>query len=241
MSLDTTTAKPRVTREYGHVLGSEVRLPCCTFLMPMICADCKRDLDEVPVRDPCPQCGGNRRSAVVSGEAALVAVSAMAETVKIGYSVARWTHQWRTIQRHLGRLREQYQGIGMLGNIDVEDTVDALFLALNHLYDWLLQDSATTFLGKSMLDSHVSNHGNSLGLRRDYANTRKHMKRNSASAQLAQITNIETGPNGHTATIGYWPGNQPNSVAETDALALAEQCEQDWRSLLATNGIPVPQ
>ena len=40
--------------------------------------------------------------------------------VKIGYSLAPgWTDQWRSIERHLARLREQYQGIGIQGNVDL--------------------------------------------------------------------------------------------------------------------------
>jgi hypothetical protein len=83
----------------------------------MICPDCQQDLDDVPVGDPCPQCGGIKRSAVVQGLAALVRVSAMAPTVSIGYTLTPgWAYQWRIIQRHLARLREQYQGIDTRGN-----------------------------------------------------------------------------------------------------------------------------
>ena len=97
------------------------RTVCFTGLMAMICPDCQQDLDDVPVGDPCPQCGGNRRSAVVQAQAAMVGVSAMAPTVSIGYSLEPgWAYQWRVIQRHLARLREQYKGINTLGNVDVE-------------------------------------------------------------------------------------------------------------------------
>jgi hypothetical protein len=33
------------------------------------------------------------------------------------------------------------------------------------------------------------------------------MKRNRRSAQIAQITGIDSGPNGYTLTIGHGPGN----------------------------------
>ena len=106
--------------------------------MTIFCPDCQQNLDDVQPDNPCPQCGGNRRSATVAATAALVGVGAMSVTVSIGYNPSPgWPYQWRVIQRHLARLREQYQGTRMLGNEDTEENVHALFLALFHLYDWL--------------------------------------------------------------------------------------------------------
>lgn len=66
----------------------------------MFCLDCKHDLGEVPLDDPCPQCGGLRRSAQVSAEAALVVAMAMSGNVTIGYNMTPgWTYQWRSIQK----------------------------------------------------------------------------------------------------------------------------------------------
>ena len=42
----------------------------------------------------------------------------------------------------------------------------------------------------------MSNHPASLGVCRAYANTLKHMKRDSAAETVARIAIIETGPNG---------------------------------------------
>ena len=92
------------------------------------------------------------------------------------------------------------------------------------------EDAVKAWVGRHM----------SLALSRDFANTRKHMKRDKASAVVAQIRQIETGPNGQKATIEYWPGSQPGSAKGIDALVLAEQCERDWRALLAAKGIQVP-
>ncbi len=208
----------------------------------MICPDCTRNLDDVPLDDPCPQCGGLRRSAQVSGVAALVGVSAMAGTVTIGYSLEPgWTYQWRSIQRHLIRLRAQYQGTDTAGNVEVEETVHALFLALFHLYDWLHQDRTVQSLDERTLKAFVDQHQNSLSVARDYANTRKHMKRDRPSALIAQITSIESGPNGYTVTIGHGPGNAPiTALTGVDALDLAERCEQHWRFLLTQHGIRIP-
>ncbi len=105
--------------------GAETDL-CCTAFMAMTCPDCQKSLDDVPAGDPCPRCGGNRRSAVADAEVAMVAASAQAPTISIGYSLEPgWAYQWRSIQQHLPRLREQYQGINTLGNADVEETVHA--------------------------------------------------------------------------------------------------------------------
>ena len=93
----------------------------------MTCPDCGENLDEVPVGDVCPQCGGLRRDSQVIAVAAVATATIPTPTLEIGYSLAPgWTFQWRSIQRHLGRLREQYRGVGVLGNVDVEETVHAL-------------------------------------------------------------------------------------------------------------------
>jgi len=207
----------------------------------MICPDCQQSLDGVPVGDPCPQCGGVRRSAVVQVEAALSVAVAFAPTVSIGYSLEPgWAYQWRSIQRHLARLREQYQGINTLGNVDVEETVHALFLSLFHLYDWLYEDDALS-LSESTVKAWINQHRGSLDLCRDYANTWKHMKRNQSGARIAHITLIESGPNGQKVTIGYRPWDQPAlPMTEVDGLLLAEQSEQDWRDFLKIQGISIP-
>jgi hypothetical protein len=91
------------------------------------------------------------------------------------------------------------------------------------------------------VNAFVRQHPNSLGLCRAYANTRKHVTRTRRGALIAQITSIESGPKGQTATIGYRPWDQPAvPTTEIDALALAEQCELDWRGLLTQKGIPIP-
>ena len=207
----------------------------------MICPDCQQNLDDVPVGDPCPQCGGARRSAVVQAQAAMVAVSAMAPTVSVGYSLEPgWAYQWNAIQRHLARLREQYQGIELARQFDVEQTVHSLFLSLYHLYDWLHQDSALS-VTEPTVKAWIDQHQNSLGLCRDYANTWKHMTRNRSGARIAQITRIESGPNGQKVTIGYRPWDQPSQpMTEVDGLDLAEQSEQDWRDFLKMHGISIP-
>jgi hypothetical protein len=209
--------------------------------MTMFCPDCMQNLDDVPTSDPCPQCGGHRRSAQVFGSAALAAASVMAGTVTIGYNQEPgWTYQWDIIQRHLTRLREQYRGINTRGNIDAEETVIALLLGLNHLADWLHQDQATG-LTKATVNTHVRNHPASLGVCRAYANTFKHMKRDRPAQTVARIASIESGPNGQKITIAHGPGNQPPaSYARTDALDLAGQSEQAWRDLLTLHGMPIP-
>ena len=207
----------------------------------MICPDCQQNLDDVPVGDPCPLCGGARRSAVIQAQAAVVAVSAMAGTVSIGYSLEPgWVYQWNGIERHLARLREQYQGINPLGNIDVEQTVHSLFLSLYHLYDWLHQDS-TLSLTEPTVRAWIDQHQNSLGLCRAYANTWKHMTRDRPGALIAQITRIESGSSGYKVTIGHRPWDQPSQpMTEADGLDLAEQSEQDWRDFLKMHGISIP-
>jgi hypothetical protein len=165
----------------------------------------------------------------------------MSVTVSIGYSLEPgWAYQWNGIQRHLARLREQYQGIRMLGNVDVEQTVHSLFLGLYHLYDWLHQDSALP-LPEPTVKAWINENPDSLGLFRDYTNTWKHMKRNQSGSRIAQIIRIESGSNGQKVMIGYRPWDQPNQpMTEVDGLAAAEQSEQDWHDFLKMHGISVP-
>jgi len=209
--------------------------------MAMICPDCQQDLDDVSVGDPCPQCGGKRRSAVLQAQATMAAVSAMSVTGSIGYSLEPgWAYQWNGFQRHLARLREQYQGIRILGNVDVEQTVHSLFLGLYHLYDWLYRDSALP-LTEPTVKAWINQNPDSLGLCRDYANTWKHTKRNQSGSRIAQIIRIESGSNGQKVMIGYRPWDQPNQpMTEVDGLAAAEQSEQDWHDFLKMHGISIP-
>ncbi len=54
------------------------------------------------------------------------------------------------------------------------------------------------------------------------------MKRNQSGARIAQITHIESGPNGQKVTIGYRPWDNPaQPMTEVDGLDLAERSEQD--------------
>jgi hypothetical protein len=165
----------------------------------------------------------------------------MMGTVRIGYNPSPgWPYQWRIVQRHLARLREQYQGTRMLGNVDVEENANALFLALFHLKDWLHEDASTS-LTKQTVDNWINGHPGSLALCRDYANTLKHMTRRDPNARIAQITSIDSGPHGQKVTIGYRPSGQPNaSMAEVDGLVLADQSENDWRNFLNLHKINVP-
>jgi hypothetical protein len=157
---------------------------------------------------------------------------------KVGYSlVPGWTYQWRSIQHHLTRLGEQYRGVRLLDNVDLEETVHALFLDLYHLHDWLHQDSTLQSLDKATVKTFIDQHPDSLGLCRDYANTRKHVTRTRPGKRIAQITSIEVLPGspGFTVMIGHRPWDQPTlAMTEVDALALAEQA-----TLLLLAGVPV--
>lgn len=207
----------------------------------MNCADCTASLDDVPSGDPCPHCGGTRRNATAFASVAVVAAAAPAPSLKIGYSLEPgWANQWRSIQQHLIRLREQYQDINVSGNLEVEETVHALFLSLNHLGNWLYNDDATS-LDENAVNAFVAQHRDSLRICRAYANTRKHKIRDRPRALMAQITSMEIDPNGYSVKIGYRPWDQPTvPVTEVDALTLAERSEQDWRDLLSQHDLAIP-
>jgi hypothetical protein len=183
--------------------------------MVMFCPACMQNLDDVLLYDACPQCGGLRRNARVHAQAARATATALPGSVVIGYDLAPgWTYQWGIIQRNLIRLREQYRGLDTHGNIDAEETVHALFLALNHLSDWLYQDRGTGLQEPTVI-TFVGQHPASLGVCSAYANTRKHMKRTKPSQPIALIASIETGPNGQKVTIAYGCGS--SGVTEREA------------------------
>ncbi len=168
--------------------------------------------------------------------------SAVAGAVRIDYSRQPiWTEQWQAIQQYLGRLREQYQGMDVRGNFDLNRTASALLIAISQLYYWLLHDRAVP-LGKSALDAFVAEpeHVGTIGVCRAYANTRRPAKGGEPDTLHCEIVSTEAGPTGETATIGYWRKSQPRSVSKIDALDLAERSERDWRALLTANGIPIP-
>ncbi len=206
--------------------------------MLMTCSHCGRNLDDVSEGDACPQCGSLRRNMMVEAQPVVAVAMALPVSVSIGYTMEPgWGNQWRSVERHLARLREQYRGIGTVGNLDVEETVHALFLGLYHLWDWLHSDTATP-LTKGDVLAFVNQHPDSLGLCRDYANTRKHMSR-SRGRRIAQIISIDIAT-GYSVKIGYWFPERSDAIAEVDALALAELSERDWRDLLEERGIPLP-
>ena len=117
----------------------------------MRCPNCGADLDDVPVGYPCPDCGGNRRSANVEAGAALVVVVAPAPNVEIGYNPdPGWAWQWEITQYQLRQLREHYRSKPPIDNRELGLAVSSLLIDMWHVADWLVTDN----LGITWADIH---------------------------------------------------------------------------------------
>ena len=145
--------------------------------------------------------------------AALVGAGAMNAGFKIGYSLAPgWAYQWRSIQHHLTRLGEQYRGVRLLGNVDVEETSTRCSSTLP-LVRLAAPGQHPSSPDKATVKTFIDQHPDSLGLCRDYANTRKHVTRTRPGERIALITSIEVLPGspGFTVMIGHRPWISPRS------------------------------
>ena len=193
--------------------------------------NCGADLDDVPVGYPCPDCGGNRRSANVEAGAALVVVVAPAPNVEIGYNPdPGWAWQWEITQYQLRQLREHYRSKPPIDNRELGLAVSSLLIDMWHVADWLVTDN----LGITWADIH-SPLSPSLAICKAYANTAKHRKRDPGKPEARNLSYTSAGP---TMSISH---NVPGMIASpVDALDLAEQCERDWRMFLMKHGVPIP-
>jgi hypothetical protein len=105
----------------------------------MFCPDCGEVLDDVNLAEPCPSCGGNRRWADVSGQAATASVVASPGTV-VGHSYPGEDREQIDIGAPTyrssstaapGGSRQVFDGEPPLNEEDVQEVCDVLREALN--------------------------------------------------------------------------------------------------------------
>jgi hypothetical protein len=104
----------------------------------MFCPDCNTNLDAVPVDDPCPGCGGKRRSAVAYAEVARAVATAPPVTA-VGHShladgtevIEVGSEGYRSASRS-GPATQRFEGSPPQGEEDVLQVCKTLRAALRH-------------------------------------------------------------------------------------------------------------
>jgi hypothetical protein len=201
----------------------------------MFCPDCKHNLDDVPVGDPCPGCGGDRRSAIAMPETIHTRVSIGEVSLRVTKGDARpWIEKWRRVLQCLTDIDDAYSvRSGRLGNDEVDRRVETFCVECNHLWDWLTNDVGN-LPGVSAADikSHWDQPG-TLGICNAMCNSHTRNRGITARIRSTSIT-----PTGARVTIEVdWASPSATTV---DALDLANECVASWRSFFAAKGIPEP-
>ncbi len=194
----------------------------------MFCPDCEANLDDVPVGDPCPVCGGPRRSAEAHAGVALMAVSSLKASASVGYNPQRpWQQKWSDVVHGLEVLEEIYRRDD-LGNEDVRRQVEDFFKDCRELADWLKQQAGTP---QAM--SYV-NTDPDLMLCDGLAQTVKHHTRSGADPITARISWVHGG-SGVRVEIAW--STPSGATGIEDALALARRCVKSWERFFQQEGL----
>lgn len=173
----------------------------------MTCPDCGTGLDDVPVGQPCPQCGGLRRDASPTAQPATVHVGVPRPTIAIGYNAPRpWKQKWQDVLDARGKVTSAYTTKEGQGNEDVRRVVEDFFKTCRELADWLWENAD---VDKSAVRG-LMERSPSLRLADAMAQTTKHHTRQPRERDpiTARITEIRVGPDGASARIGWSRGQR---------------------------------
>jgi len=205
----------------------------------MFCPDCQADLDSVAAGDPCPQCGGSRRSAVARVETIGVATAVGEVSLRITRGDRRpWTEKWQAILHSQKALDAAYSGDARpLGNTEIDGRVLTFFTECDHLRDWLTGDlAALTAVTREDIAAHFRA-SRPLLICNAICNSHKHHTRPPGTT-TARIRETAITPNGARVTIEVdWATPRATTI---DALDLANDCIESWRSFLKRFGIAEP-
>jgi hypothetical protein len=193
----------------------------------MSCPDCGENLDDVPVGQPCPQCGGLRRDATVVAQPAVAHAEAFMPTVVLGYGDPRpWQQKWQDVLDALQEVENVYTRREGRSTDDVRRVIEEFFKICRELADWLWQNAG---LAKATVMSCVLNDPH-LRLADAVAQTTKHHTRMGSDPITARITEIRSAPEDLGAMIGW---SRPSGASGSeDARELARNCVQAWRGFL---------
>jgi hypothetical protein len=200
----------------------------------MTCSDCSASLDDVPVNELCPNCGGERRDATVFPKTAHAKAQAPRPTLRIGYEQERpWQQKWQDLVDRREQIRQAYVTTTGLSNEQVRRIVEHFFAICRELADWLKQNAGLT----QALDFVTSDPY--LRLCDAVAQTTKHHTREGKDPISARVMNISTGPHGISVEIEWTRPSGDNGSA--DALDLAERCVAAWQRYINRSGSGRPQ
>jgi hypothetical protein len=205
-----------------------------TLLPMMTCPDCGERLDDVPVSQPCPQCGGLRRDASPTAQPATARMEVHRPTVAVGYNDPRpWTEKWQDVLEAFGKVKSAYKTKDGQGNEDVRRVVEDFFKTCRELGDWLWEN---TNINKSDVIGLIQR-SPSLRLADAVAQTIKHhtRRRGKGDPITARVTGIRVGPDGASAEISWSRASGPRG--SEDALDLARRCVKAWRGFLVRKGL----
>jgi len=191
----------------------------------MTCHDCGEPLDTVPVGQPCPQCRGVRRDAMVMAQTAEARAEAMSPTIAIGYPDPRpWRQKLQDVEEALEPIKHAYTSNEGLSNEVVRRDIENFFKVCRELADWLWQNTTVSkpTVMKIVQNSHF------LRLADAMAQTTKHHTRTGRDNPItARIAEIHITPEGARARIEW--SRPAGSKGSRDALELAYGCLRSWR------------
>jgi hypothetical protein len=193
----------------------------------MTCPDCGESLDATPVGRPCPRCGGLRRDATVSTQAAEAYAEALTPTIATGYTTPRpWRQKWQDVLDALKPIERAYMTQDGLSTEDVRRDIENFFEACRELADWLWR---STRVSKSIVMKRVRG-GHYLRLADAMAQTIKHHTRTGQNAITVSIGEIRIGPDGARVRIDW--SKTSGRKGSRDALDLARGCVRSWQRFL---------
>jgi hypothetical protein len=207
-----------------------------SYLVVMTCPDCRERLDDTPIDQPCPQCGGSRRDAIVTPPTAIIGVNAPRPAIVIGYDQPRpWQQKWQAVLYELEQMERAYTGESSQGNQRIQQIIEDFFRSCRELADWLWQDKQTN-LTESVVMQFVWG-DRDLRVADGMAQTIKHHTRTRGTDPItASIASTSEGPDGARVVI-HWSRPSLARSYSRDALKLARRCVRSWRGFLVRKGL----
>ncbi len=129
----------RVWRSPGSPLG---RLAVPDSRTVLFCPECNVNLGAVPVGEPCPRCGGQRRSAVATPRTITAKMTFPEPSVSIARVDHRpWIEKWRDVVRARDQIDSVYaRRQPNVGSAEVDELVTRFCNDCHDMRDWLVGD-----------------------------------------------------------------------------------------------------
>ena len=193
----------------------------------MTCPDCGTNLNDVPVEEPCPGCGGKRRAATVSPPP----IGTIAMVGQVGLEVTHgddrpWQAKWIQVEAALEQLRDAYNTPNFSTG-DAEQRTMTFFHECHVLADWLRQSNPSLkgAVGRALAAEPLATCA-------DLDNTDKHHGRDRGR-RAVRIRKKSTDQKGARVTIEVdWKSPNPT---HHDALDLAVSCHSAWLTFFKTH------